>query len=169
MTVTPVAHEAIAISKLLQMVSECPEWQVATGSTSAAGALDYLYFPEKRNETEDQQADQSPPVFGVVKETDSATDFVAGGGKNYFTLRGTLELQLVRQMQSDNVQDEAMHVLNLFGAVRTHLLDYAALDDYLAIVSIQRTELIQSSDKHVAGYKVQKPFHKAVFVIEWKP
>jgi len=170
MTVTAIAHEAIAVQKLMQMVSECSEWQVAVGQTAAAGAPDYIFFPEKKNETEAQQEAQDPPVFAVIKELTSETDLVAGGGKNYFLLRGSLELQLIRQINDfTNLRDESTEALNLFGAVRTHLLNFAAVDDYLAITSIQRQEMIQSSDKNVSGYAVQKPFHKSVYLIEWGP
>lgn len=169
--ITAVAHEAVALSKLLQMVSECDEFQVATGTTAPAGALDYIFAPEKRNETEAQQEDQSPAVFAVVNypENLSSTSLVAGGSSNHFTLSGSMQLQVIRQLTDMPAKDELVTSLNLFGAIRTHLLNYAALDDYLAITSLPFTSLLESDDKHVSGYRVQKPIHKAVFTVEWGP
>jgi hypothetical protein len=171
MTVTATGHEAIALTKLMQMVSESTAFQAATGTTAAAGALDYIYAPEKRNETEAQQQDQSPPVFAVITFPDGAseTELVAGGGKNWFTLSGRLRLMLIRQKQGGSKYDEMIEALNLFGAVRLHLLNDAAVDDSLAIVNVPMTGLFESSDLEVAGYRVQKPFHRAEFDIEWRP
>jgi len=163
--------EGIGLEKLSQLISECPEWMVATGTTAPAGALDYIYAPEKRNETEAQQEDQSPNVFAVIRFPDGAieTQLVAGGGSNQFTLRGKLELILVRQMNSDNIREETILALNLFGAVHRHLLEYAAVDDYLAITNAPMDGFYQSKDEEVAGFAVQKPIHKAVYTIEWGP
>lgn len=169
---TAVSHEAIALSKLLELVSECEEFQVATGTTAPAGALAFIFAPEKRNETEAQQEDQSPPVFAVVTYPAgvSQTELVAGGGKNWFLLNGSLELQLIRQINDfSNLHDELIEAMNLFGAVRTHLLDYAAVDDNLAITATNWSGLMQSGEETVAGYRVQKPFHKAIFEVTWGP
>jgi hypothetical protein len=171
MTVTAIAHEAVALSKLMQMVSECDEFQVATGTTAPAGALDFIFAPEKRNETEDQQEEQSPAVFAVVTFPDgvSATEMVAGGGKNWFTLSGRAQLQVIRQMGDGAKHDEMIEAMNLFGAIRTHCLNYAAVSDYLAITEFNWTQLLASNESEVAGYRVQKPIHKAIFDVAWGP
>jgi len=170
---TPTTPTGIALHKLRQLVSEAPAFQIETETHSAAGALNYIFAPEKRNESDEEQAEQCPRAFAVITlpENSAETDLIAGGGANYFTLRGTLELQLVRQIEDfANLTDELTAFLNFSEGVWQYLIDSSAVrpvDGPLAITNLPRTSLAQTDEKHVAGYRVQKPIHKAVYQVSW--
>lgn len=169
MTVTATTPTGIAIQKLEQMLSESTVFQTETGAGSAVQALGFIHYPEYREPTTQEQSHRP---FAVITLPDGSaeTELVAGGGKNWFTLRGNLELQLVREINDfDNLKDELIHFLNFSEGVWEHLLNYAALSDYLAITNAPRVGLMQSGEDTVAGFKAQKPFHKAIYAITWGP
>jgi len=170
--IAATTHTGEAIQKLIEMLSESTVFQVGTGQTAAAGAADFIFCPEKRNETEDQQADQAPTAFAVITlpEGSMETELAHGGGGNGFTLHGSLELQFIRQMDSANCKrDELTAFLNFSEGAWLHLIANAAVDDQLAIKNAPRQGLYESNDKSVSGFAVQKPFHKSVYLIEWGP
>lgn len=169
MTVTATTPTGIAIQKLEEMLSESTVFQTETGAGSATQALNFIHYPEYREPTTQEQCHRPFAVI-TIPESSAETELVAGGGKNYFTLRGSLELQLIREIDDfDNLKDELIHFLNFSEGVWDHLLNYAAVDDYLAINDAPRVALMQSGEDTVAGYKAQKPYHKAVYAISWGP
>lgn len=170
-TTTATTATGIAIQKLIEMLCDSTVFRAEVGATVAAGVLPFIFCPEKRYETEDEQQEQAPHVFVVVTLPPGSIDvsLIAGGGKNYFAPpSGTIELQLIRQIDDfSNLHEELVKFLNFSEGVWEYLIEQAAVDDQLAITRAPREMLIQSDEKHVAGYKVQKPFHKAVYTIGW--
>ena len=171
MTAEALTQTGIAIQKLIALVSAAPYFQSGTGTHSATAAANLVFCPEKRNATEYQQEQQSPDAFAVITlpEGSVETEFVAGGGKNYFTLSGMLELQFIRQFEGDDKHEELVKFLNFSEGTWLYLLEHAAVDDNLAITNAPRVSLTESSDQNVSGFAVQKRFHRAVYEISWGP